>query len=125
METGMIQLLLSADDIMLVSERDKDAERNVKVLDEVMKKWRMKINWRKTKAMVVKRGGGTCNIAVNGVEIENVRPMKYLGAMLEEEGSCETEVDHRIGAASKVVGALRKEVINRRELNKSTKLKSD
>ena len=30
--------------------------------------------------MVVKRGGGTCNITVNGVEIENVRT-KYLGAM--------------------------------------------
>ena len=74
----------------------------------------MKINWRKTKAMVVKRGGGTCNIAVNGVEIENVRTMKYLGAMLEEEGSCEAEIsiDHRIGAASKVIGALRKEVIS-------------
>ena len=123
METGTIQLLLFADDIMLVAERDKDAERNVKVLDEVMKKWRMKINWRKTKAMVVKRGGSTCNIAVNGVEIENVKTMKYLGAMLEEEGSCEAEVDHRIGAASKVIGALRKEVINRRELNKSTKLR--
>ena len=57
------------------------------------------------------------------VEIENVRTMKYLGAMLEEEGSCEAEVDHRIGAASKVIGALRKEVINRRELNKSMKLR--
>ena len=112
METGTIQLLLFTDDLMLVAERDKDAERNVKVLDEVMKKWRMAINWRKTKAMVVKRGGGTCNIAVNGVEIEYVRTIKYLGAMLEEEGSCEAEIDHRIGAASKVIGALRKEVIN-------------
>ena len=62
--------------------------------------------------MVVKRGGGTCNIAVNGVEIENVRTMKYLGAMLEEEGSCEAEIDHRIGAASKVIGALRKAMIS-------------
>ena len=42
--------------------------------------------------------------------------------MLEEEGSCEAEIHHRIGAAS-VIGALRKEVINRRELNKSTKLR--
>ena len=84
----------------------------MKVLDEVMKKWRMKINWRKTKALLLKRGGGTCSTAVNGVEIENVRTMKYLGAMLEEKGSCEAEVDHRIGAASKVIGAMRKEVIN-------------
>ena len=60
---------------------------------------------------------------VNGVEIENVKTMKYLGAMLEEERSCEAEVDHRIGAASKVIGALREEVINRRELSKSTKLR--
>ena len=41
-----------------------------------------------------------------------MRIMKYLGTMLEEEGSCEGEIDHRIGAASKVIGALRKEVIN-------------
>jgi len=123
MELGTIQLLLFADDLMLVAERDEDAERNMKVLEEVMTKWRMTINWGKTKAMVVKRGGGTCNITVNGIEIENVRTMKYLGAMLDEEGSCEAEVDHRIGAASKVIGALREEVIERRELNKSTKLR--
>ena len=40
-----------------------------------------------------------------------MRKMKYLGAMLDEEGSCEAEADHGIGAAFKVVGALRKEVI--------------
>ena len=65
MELGTIQLLLFADDLMLVAERDEDAERNMKVLEEVMTKWRMTINWGKTKAMVVKRGGGTCNITVN------------------------------------------------------------
>ena len=53
----------------------------MKVLDEVMMKWRMTINWGKTKVKVVKRGGGTCSITVNGVEIENVKTMKYLGAM--------------------------------------------
>ena len=88
-----------------------------------MMKWRMTINWGKTKVMVVKRGGGTCNITVYGVEIENVKTMKYLGAMLDEEGSCEAEVDHRIGAASKVIGAMRKEIIDRRELSKATKLR--
>ena len=33
------------------------------------------------------------------------------------------EVNHRIGAASKVIGALREEVIEQRELNKSTKFR--
>ena len=42
---------------------------------------------------------------------------------MDKEGSCEAEIDHRIGAASKVIGAVRKEVITQRELNKSTKLR--
>ena len=48
--------------------------------------------------------------------------MKYLEAMLDEEGSCEAEVDHRIGAAFKLIGTLRK-VIEQRELEKATKLR--
>lgn len=32
---------------------------------------------------------------VNGVEIESARKMKYLGVMLDEEGSHEAEVDHK------------------------------
>ena len=45
------------DDLMLATERDEDAERNIKMLEEVVTKWRMTINWGKTKAMVVKRRG--------------------------------------------------------------------
>ena len=45
-----------------------------------------------------------------------------MGAMLDEEESCEAG-DHRIGAAFKVIGALRKKVIELRELKKSTKLR--
>ena len=34
----------------------------------------------------------------------------------------DAEVDRRIGAASKVIGAMGNKVIDRRELNKATKL---
>ena len=34
----MVQLLLFADDLMLVAERDENMERNLKMLDEVMEK---------------------------------------------------------------------------------------
>ena len=37
--------------------------------------------------------------------------MKYLGALFNEEGTCEGEIDNRIGAASKVIGAMRSEVL--------------
>ena len=42
---------------MLVAEKEEDVECSLRILDNVMAKWQMKINWGKTKAMVVKRGG--------------------------------------------------------------------
>ena len=38
--------------------------------------------------------------------------MKYLGAMFNEEGSCEVEVDNRTGFTCRIIGALRKEVVD-------------
>ena len=95
LEDRNVQFLLFADDLMLVAEKEEDVERNLKILDGVMAKWQMKINWGK--AMVVKRGGGSCNVSVKGETIGEVKVMKYLGAMFNEEGSCEDEVDSRIG----------------------------
>ena len=43
--------------------------------------------------------------------------MKYLGALFTEEGSCEEEIENRIGAAAKVIGAMTSEVLERRELS--------
>ena len=98
MEETVVQLLLFADDLMLVAEDNEDMERNLRVLDEVMEKWKMRINWRKTKVLTVKRGSGTCDMSVKGEKIEKVKTMKYLGALFNEEGSCEEEIENRIGA---------------------------
>ena len=69
LEETMVQLLLFADDLMLVAEKDEDVEENLKTV-EVIEKWKMSINWRKTKVLTVKRGGGTCDISVKGEKIE-------------------------------------------------------
>ena len=66
----------------------------------------MRINWRKTTVLTVKRGGGTGDISVTGEKIEEVKMMNYLGALFNEEGSWKEEIENRIGAASKVIGAL-------------------
>ena len=55
MEKTVVQLLLFANDLMLVAENDEDVERNLRVLDEVMEKWKMRINWTKTKVLTVKK----------------------------------------------------------------------
>ena len=68
-------------------------------------------------------GGGTCKIAVKGEKTEDVKTMKYLGALFNGESSCDEKIENRVGAASKVIEALRSEVLERRELNKDVKLR--
>ena len=48
-----------------------------------------------------------------------VEKMKYLGMMLNASGSCDDKIEQRIAAVSNVIGAMRKQVLDWRELNKS------
>ena len=64
MEATKVQLLLFADDLMLVAEKDEVVESNLRMLYKVLEKWKMQINWGKTKVLTVKRGSGTCNTSV-------------------------------------------------------------
>ena len=47
--------------------------------------------------------------------------MKYLGVLFNEEGSCGQDIENRSGTASKVIGAMRSVVLERRELIKGIK----
>ena len=100
LEGSKVQFLLFADDLVLVAENEEDIKKNAEVLNEVMKKWKMRINWQKTKVMVVQRGGGTCHLVVDDVEVEAVQTTKYLGAMFNVEASCDNEIENRIGMAT-------------------------
>ena len=48
LEDRNVQFLFFADDLMLVAEKEEDVESNLRILDGVMAKWQMKINWGKT-----------------------------------------------------------------------------
>ena len=73
--------------------------------------------------MMVSKQGEDCKVCVDGKEIEQVQNMKYLGAILSADGTCEEEIEHRVGAAARMIGAMRKEVLKRRELKKATKMR--
>ena len=98
-------------------------ERNLAEMSVVMEKWGMSMHWGKTKVMMVSRTGERCKISVDGEGIEEVDKLKYLGVMISGDGRCDDEIEQRIGAATRVVGAMRKEVLERRELQKKTKMR--
>ena len=76
----------------------------------------------KRKVMMVNRTSEECKISVEGEEAEEVERLKYLGVTISGDGGCDDEIEQRIGAAARVVGAMRKEVLERRELQKKTKM---
>ena len=53
----------------------------------------MRINWQKTKVMAVRRGGGTCQLVVHCVEVEEVQTPKYFGSMFNEEASDDDDIE--------------------------------
>ena len=77
----------------------------------------------KTKVMMINRSGGDCKVTIDGQDIAEVQKLKYLGVMLNKSRNCDDEIEQRIGVASKVVEALRKLVLDRKELKKSTKMR--
>ena len=64
-----------------------------------------------------------CKLSIEGEDIEDVKKLKYLGAMIGTDGMCHKEIEQRVGTTAKVVGAMRKEVLERQELQKRTKTK--
>ena len=73
----------------------------------------MKINIKKTKAMVVLRNGGErVNITVEGQSFEQVSKFRYLGSLISEYGRCLDDVKTRIGLAKDAFNK-RKELLTR------------
>ena len=98
-------------------------QRNLQVMNDVLNRWEMKVNWRKTKVMRAARKSEECEIKIGDEVLEQVDAMKYLGVLISSDGSMEKEVEARIGSAARVVGGMSETVLRRKELSKSTKLK--
>ena len=60
---------------------------------------------------------------LEGEDTEDVKKLKNLGAMINADGMCNEEIEQQVGAAANAVGAMRKEVLERRELQKRSKMR--
>ena len=123
MSTTKVSMVLFADDVMLLAERKEDMETNLRESKKAMSNWGMKIHWGKTEVMVLVGKEKNAKVCVDEKKIEQLQNMKYLGTILSADGTCEEEIEHRVGAAARVIGAMRKEVLERRELKKATKMR--
>ena len=96
-----------ADDQGMIYNSERGLQRLMDRLNEVTKGYKMKINVKKTKTMVVSRTEGKkVNILIEGQIVDQVKKFKYMGAVLSEDGRCIDDVKQRI--------AMGKEAFNKR-----------
>src|SRR6478609_8027321 len=87
-----------ADDQGMVANTEAGLQSLMDSLNTTAKHYDVKINIKKTKAMVVSRNGGEgVNITLEGQSIEQVSKIRYLGSLLSEDGRCSDDVKTRIG----------------------------
>ena len=123
LSTGDVGVLLFADDMVVMAESVEGLQSNLQVLSDVLSRWELKVNCRKTKMMRVARKSEECEVKIGEETIEQVDAMKYMGVMISSDGSVEKEVEARIGSATQVIGGLSEIVLRRKELSRNTKLK--
>ena len=87
-----------ADDTALLAGNENELSELISKIKEVGKQFGMKINIKKTKAMVVskKPNSTKINIAIYGEQIEQVTSYMYLGRLITEDGRPEKEIKRRI-----------------------------
>ena len=76
---GDVGVLRFADDTILKSETE---DGNLQVLSDVLTRWELKVNWRKTKVMKVAGKAEECEIKIADKSLEQVDAMKYLGVFI-------------------------------------------
>ena len=84
-------------------------------MSEALRRWELKVNWKKTKVMRVARQKGACEVRIGDQELEQVDKMKYLGMVSSAGGSMEKEDEARIANATKMIGGMSEVVLRSKQ----------
>ena len=116
-----INNLRYADDTVLMAESENDLQRLLDIVVEQSKKKGLYINCKKTECMVVcKRERPRCRLKIGEFEIKQVGKYNYLGSIITEDGTCDTEIRRRIGIAKEAFQKL-SDILCDRKLSMETK----
>ena len=75
-----------SDDIVLLACSEMELQELVNRIDNVSRKYSLMINVDMTKVMAT--NGITCNININGEDVEQVSMFLYLGSLITDDSEC-------------------------------------
>jgi len=82
-----INNLRYADDTAFITDEESKLQDILDKLQEFCSQYKMHINVKKTKVMVIsKNGGEKCNMVINGVLLEQVADYKFLDSWITADG---------------------------------------
>lgn len=113
-----LHTLLFADDQVVLATDEDDINYMTRKLHDTYKKWGLKINFDKTKYMVV--NGRAQDMQINGNVIKACRKYKYLGTVMSEEGNSREEIAQRIIQAKQATQKLNS-ILWSEQIHKETK----
>ena len=87
-----VDVLLFANDIMLIADSAESLQMNVKNFDETLTRWEMKMNLEVTEVMKVVTERGHCCVEVGDRRLISVEVVKFFEMMISEDGMIEEEV---------------------------------
>ena len=111
--------LLFADDQVIMAGDDHDIEYMIRKLADTYEENGMKINYQKTKYLVV--AGEARDLQVGGHTIQKCDQYKYLGSVITTEGNSRKEITNRIGQARQATQKLNS-VLWSKSARKNTKV---
>lgn len=91
-----------ADDIVVLSESESEMENMLKVLADNLDEYKLKINAKKTKTMLITKletNQINLNITLNNIPLEQVREFCYLGSCITCNNKSNSEIKRRIAQA--------------------------
>ena len=103
-----LRLLLYADELVLCVDSEEDLRAMADWFVEVLRRRGLKINAGKSKLMVLNGEEGLeCEVHVDGVLLEHVSKLKYLGCVLDESGTDWAECSRNVASRKRVAGTIR------------------
>ena len=105
---SIVPALAYADDVVVFGKNEEQLGRMIERIHAVGKNMNLVLNVDKCKVLVFERSDlvTECNVLVDGVNLEQVNEFVYLGSMMSRDGRIDREIERRVSAGCKVLGAL-------------------
>ena len=102
----VLDLLMYADDIVLISSSATGLKNHLHTLQSFCKDWKLNVNTDKTKVCVFGRDRGCQPFLWNGTILEKIKSYRYLGTWISKNGKFGMARKHLANQVKKAAFAL-------------------